>query len=543
MALRLFLGVGAFVILGVGCSSTPSVTATDGGAGVDGGATVRIGEGCTVNGECGGHSAADCLDEASWGFPGGYCTRACTSGFAGSCGPTARCAADPEGVARCLRVCNVDGDCREGYVCADNTFFTPVGGRVCLPGSRTGKIGSACTRTSDCTASPAAVCAKEGEGFAGGYCLEQCNPDLASPCPTGAECVPSDVSELGGVCAQRCAFADAGIVECRTGYSCTTRFAGVPARRHVCAPGTSGKTIGAECTTHSDCGPGDICIFSSAGPRGGYCSRPCSVTEVSPCGDGATCVITGSGLGYCAKSCAQATDCRAGYSCAMTFLRGASATSVCSPGKIDDVAIGAPCADTGDCNVAQVCLAMAGDFPGGYCTRECNASNEGACGGGNHCVALDADTVDGICMARCSTDGDCALRRGAGAGSYGCSARVIARPPLENDVKVCVGHTPAARVGSPCVGFADCALGTACIPEFRQDFEPWGRGYCSDVCDASATATCADGSLCIAIVPSSPAAGICADACGAGDECRTIDGYACVATSPRNAFACLPTSR
>ena len=106
---RALVLVAAALILG--CSDPPKTQ------------YLPIGSRCTSPGQC-GTMPFDCNTA---GFPGGYCTLACTTD--GDCPLDALCAHDHA----CRRKCSIASDCRsgEGYTCAPLTTSTSV----CVPGS------------------------------------------------------------------------------------------------------------------------------------------------------------------------------------------------------------------------------------------------------------------------------------------------------------------------------------------------------------------------------------------------------------------------
>ncbi len=90
-----------------------------GGSG-SGGQPTQTGAGmpCADDGECPeriGSVVAFCGDN----WPGGYCTATCSTVGSNQCGEGAVC--DILGLGWCLKSCNDDSDCRDGYYCADDT--------------------------------------------------------------------------------------------------------------------------------------------------------------------------------------------------------------------------------------------------------------------------------------------------------------------------------------------------------------------------------------------------------------------------------------
>ena len=69
-----------------------------------------------------------------------------------------------------------------------------------------------------------------------------------------------------------------------------------------------------------------------------------------------------------------------------------------SDGDIDDL-VGARCVDDRDCD--NRCLRDSGDYPGGFCSIQCNSDDD--CTTDSSCIAKD----DGVCLFDCPAF-DCA---------------------------------------------------------------------------------------------------------------------------------------
>ena len=71
----------------------------------------EVGDECGTNAECGGEMICDLT------APGGYCTKTpCTPN---SCPVDAVCISFPNGETYCMRYCDEDDDCRDGYRCVE----------------------------------------------------------------------------------------------------------------------------------------------------------------------------------------------------------------------------------------------------------------------------------------------------------------------------------------------------------------------------------------------------------------------------------------
>jgi hypothetical protein len=118
------------------------------------------------------------------------------------------------------------------------------------------------------------------------------------------------------------------------------------------------------CATHSDCGEGRLCVFSS-----NTCADACEIGSCDSCGVGMVC-------NDCATSaCPDCLDCR----------------GACVP-KNDN-----QCDDDDPCGVDLVCL-----FDSGYCTPACNA--EGFCfQAGQDCTPCATGSCCGCddCVSAC----------------------------------------------------------------------------------------------------------------------------------------------
>ncbi len=118
---------------GVASSSGGTEGATGGTDGSSGGSDSSGGSEMGTGGELGETGAGTpCVDDAECpekigsvvafcgdNWPGGYCTATCSTVGSNQCGEGAIC--DILGIGWCLKSCNDDSDCRDGYYCADDT--------------------------------------------------------------------------------------------------------------------------------------------------------------------------------------------------------------------------------------------------------------------------------------------------------------------------------------------------------------------------------------------------------------------------------------
>jgi hypothetical protein len=71
--------------------------------------------------------------------------------------------------------------------------------------------------------------------------------------------------------------------------------------------------------------------------------------------------------------------------------------------------VGARCDLNSDCDGR--CLGPSGDFPGGFCTLDCDSDTD--CPNNAHCISDNG----GVCVFACGSDSDCTF-----LGAYTCQA-------------------------------------------------------------------------------------------------------------------------
>ena len=232
------------------------------------GGTLPIGEPCTQSAQCASNVCRII------NFPGGYCTRTCTTNA--ECGAGATCGTDPANASAriCLKTCAEAGTtsgCRPDYVCEKRAH--PNGTPACVPG---------CTSQVSC--SGASAC--DSRGFCCGLSGFAC-------------CEGSTCTEAGTGCGT-------------DGY---------------CEPMAGG--VGAACTGNGDCQTG-FCQQQTSGLwTGGYCTLQCGAQS---CPSGSVC-STGFSTAICLDACAQAgsqSDCRPGYVCDLGWGPGATCVYACT---------------------------------------------------------------------------------------------------------------------------------------------------------------------------------------------------------------------
>ena len=337
--------LGLFCVNSTCGTTPPSDGGTGGGSGTGGGGGAAgggagggtalhvLGDPCVVNGDC---LTNNCQ---AFGFPGGICTKACTT--QADCPVASECSRNPAGGGNiCLPDCTAPGtapaNCRTGYVC--EKFQASINNLpVCFPG---------CASALSCVGGPVTC---DGRGFCCG--------------------------SAGAACCNNSA--------CDTGFTCD-------AATHYCKTiAATGRATGEACTADTNCA-GNLCILEIASSpplctvscfTAGYCSAACT-TLATGCPEGGICTAytVAAGGKRCASTCTWdggQGDCRANYVCdryvvgltgntAPTCFKKCFADSECTPG--------APSCQNGFC---------CGNA--GY--RCCPGATK--CAGGGTCNALD----------------------------------------------------------------------------------------------------------------------------------------------------------
>jgi hypothetical protein len=206
----------------------------------------------------------DCNDPESFcfkesdGWTDGYCSTTCT----GVCEEGAECVPFETG-AYCMTHCEIDDDCREGYVCS-------LDDNACLPHCQNWDCGNFFN------------CDEQS-----GLCVPK---SLGSPCELDAECYPGfciqeEITSTGnawtdGMCASGCE-------ACPTAFVCVVAGTEVSAE-DICLPG---------CETTTDCRSGYVCDTTiDSTSTLGACIPDCN--EGFDCSSDTTCNV----LGLCTAS-------------------------------------------------------------------------------------------------------------------------------------------------------------------------------------------------------------------------------------------------
>lgn len=260
------------------CNPATSRCSHAGTAGASGGDTCTNDEMCEADGRC--------LDEASFEWPGGACTKFRCDLPGNECAGDAVCQDRGLGVFLCLDGCTVaagsdagdpttwlgnTGGCRDGYTCMWNGVDGAgvAGNGACVPSETNdvtdNNVGGACADDADCwSAFGRGLCLSandDGTGFRDGYCtvLDCLAPGIpANVCGGTGECVDLDGSD-GDVtgCLTGCDSPDA----CRDQYACSDLDGDPSTIGGVCVP---------NCGTDDECKTAEHCEIP-AGDTFGDC--------------------------------------------------------------------------------------------------------------------------------------------------------------------------------------------------------------------------------------------------------------------------------
>lgn len=302
--------------------------AVDGGPS-DSGVVLRgIGDPCRNDFDC--PRSGLCLQSTlNWNFSSyGYCTSVCNSDT--DCGEGVCSSTTELGSRFCLLPCGSGRTCANPrHVCNDFVSgYTSAGQPVCFVGTATASPGDSCRNFGDCNIN--SVCINDFANFPGGACIgfgcvegddTTCLPVGGGTCRNGND---------GPICVPGCTNDD----DCRENYSC---------QGGVCRPAFVHPGFGAPCSNDRDCGPAPWQCLTGADYPGGYCTTVgCGFTRnCGPyiCPSRGSCPIlmacndptpgqADSGDEYCARPCAEDTECRAEYAC-LRVLPAVTTASIC----------------------------------------------------------------------------------------------------------------------------------------------------------------------------------------------------------------------
>jgi hypothetical protein len=335
-------------------------------------------------------------------------------------------------------------------------------------------VGTACTRTADC--SPGLVCyrTEKPDGEAGprnylpdGYCTKNCAKDDdcgGDPC-------------LQGYCMKGC--SDDSQCE-RQGYKCWDGKACV-----------ANFDIGGACD--GTCENGMTCADSTTDEAfgDGYCTFSCENARDCPMWGGANCAAPSGGDDmYCLMACKNDTECRTedSYGCRMVHidadLSGDSQDINFCAGADN---IGAVCGTGAECSEGLDCWGTADTlFNDKICSRACDKDT--SCPANAVCTA----DADGFCARKCYRDEHCGTACPDESRDLCKNAcRYVRTDPQTNDDEMyCSGVN---NLGAACEGNPDCTTGLTCLAEAMypggfctracvndDDCKPYGADFCVD---------------------------------------------------------------
>ena len=218
----------------------------------------------------------DTMPVSGFTYPGGMCTRRCTSDAVCGSGNFCSFFLGPNGEfdSLCYKGCDANNPCRADYGCLQISS-TPVKA-ICVPldpntgdlhefdagTAFSGSAGSACTSDSQCgsNTNPVFACIPQtlpdggATGYTDGYCTGECTGSLEdSFCGTNGLCTPSLAGNATGAtagpvvrwfCSQHCNDPTTpGSPTCRSGYACAP-FSPTENRFDTCEPRCDNPGIG-----------------------------------------------------------------------------------------------------------------------------------------------------------------------------------------------------------------------------------------------------------------------------------------------------------
>ena len=211
------------------------------------------------------------------------------------------------------------------------------------------------------------------------------------------------------------------------------------------------------------------------------------------------------------RACVSPRDCQGVERCVAGFCEqtdGGTAASL----------LGEGCTSDSDCASGLGCLVTGQGFPGGLCSRACNAA---ACPSASVCTDV-RNTQAGVsaCMHGCKTDDDC--RQG-----YACCTAFQgggACLPAAFCPSQTLGTSP--DLGDSCSG-PTCASGETC-----QGGNPFPGGACTRGCVIGNASTCPTNGRCV----DTDTGAFCLQTCSLPTDCRA--GYDCAADPTSTAKVC-----
>jgi len=401
--------------------------------------------------------------KCQWSQGAFYCLKPCTSGPSNTCSTSQTCA--PLFAGANVNFCLNNASQQQGQPC-DGTIKRCVTGLVCR---HKAGVPSVCLKTCDtqtpntCPAGSvcqrlnqnSAYCEPKGTAKVGEFCTQ------TKDCLQGLTCVQS---ATGNVCLQSCAPSQSGV--CPTSQSCTKFNAsdtvGFCLKNPTQQAGDACDVINKRCTSNL------LCI-GDAQQNTAFCRAPCNPTQNQNCPTGETCLIFGTGNGYCLKLKKENEACSSG-----------SPTQQCEPGLqcIQSICL-RPCDPTQssqcfDKNGAPVaaCKALQGVAGKGYCVPQPTAQEGTACETGKlTCLTgltctceSGANCAKGICLKGCNVDSDCTGSRKCETFSEFRSDKYCFVPGTALDYQQCDSFQKRCQNGQSLVCHDD-GSGKKCLPK------------------------------------------------------------------------------
>ena len=425
-------------------------------------------------------------------------------------------------------ICETIGPLEAGESCAEDRFACGEGLFCINYGTRAAQCAAACDSDRDCTEGSycfitpdgQGLCIREGDREAGAFCGDDPN-SCAGVCSGGY-----DAYDPGAVCYDSCTRAS----DCAAGQYC----------------GDADEAGSRYCLPDGELGQGESCAldafacqreFPCVGYGGteAFCSAPC--TSESECGAGNWCVYTSLESGYCVPAGTQGVgeSCEEGsFSCEAGTFCGAPERPQCfqiCTDEPDGCPSGQTCLEAGEDGI-RYCFPF-GDRPYG---TDC-ADDEYACEFPTYCAENFSEQAR--CTVGCEADRDCPPGEWCAATADGGVCRpdgtAGALESCEGDLYACepglnclLGGRSGAFCAEECTGFASsCDAGQSCT------YIGFSRSVCIATGDAAVGESCADdqfaceaGSWCIgAGTDSAVCVQTCSfapDSCDAGTRCRFL---------------------
>jgi hypothetical protein len=271
--------------------------------------------------------------------------------------------------------------------------------------------------------------------------------------------------------------------------------------------------VGSACTANAQCAAGRC---RTANFEGGYCTRSC--TDQAQCPGGTVCA-TDPFNSVAGKMCLDAcsalgtqADCRSGYVCERTehrmgdpggcVPRCVTGSGACPGGLACNATSGQCCGANGfACCAGTTCDSLTTCGADGFCHlkesygSECTSGVQ--CPGGTCITSQNADWPGGYCSGNCEAGVErCAEDNGACSPAFG---NATGGAELCLDVCTFDGGQSSCRNGYVCdLGWSDTAGQASCVPSCPSDDFCGGLGRCVSgfCCGEKGLSCCKSGTSC-----------------------------------------------